>query len=455
MALPSPVRRFLGKGRPVYRASAPGRLDVMGGIGDYSGSLVLQMPIRETATVYLSPRADPHLRLFSVQAKQMGEAETIEASLGEIYATAQKRGYEACVAHLHALDFPKWSFYVIGCWVVLAVERGWRLGGADVWIDSRVPIGKGVASSAALEVSVLNAMARAYALSLGGTELPVLAQKVENRVAGAPCGLMDQLASHLGEPHKLLPILCQPDQVYPPIPIPPPLQFIGIDSGVRHEVRGASYSDVRTAAFMGYTIIARQEGVSLRALRKARSTSDGSNLPYGGYLANISPSLFESTYRPHLPSVITCEDFQREHGLTIDHVTSPETGKMYAVQDAAAHPVYEHHRVRLFSHLMEALTQVAGRNAREERWTALGEMMFQAHVSYSRCGLGHERTDEIVQRVREAGAKAGVYGARVAGGGSGGTVCVLAAGRKGRATCETIAQEYAKSYGLAPCLFTR
>jgi galactokinase len=85
---------------------------------------------------------------------------------------------------------------------------------------SEVPLGKGVSSSASIEVATMKVLAHAFGLALKKTELPLLAQRVENYVVGAPCGLMDQLACYLGQPKKILPILCQPDLIEESITIP-------------------------------------------------------------------------------------------------------------------------------------------------------------------------------------------------------------------------------------------
>jgi len=289
---------------------------------------------------------------------------------------------------------------------------------------------------------------------LGSTELPILAQKVENQVVGAPCGLMDQLASYLGEKGKLLPILCQPDRVSPALAIPRNVYFIGIDSGVRHAVSGASYGDVRTAAFMGYTLIALQEGAKKKDLIKANKTGDVSRLPYGGYLTNISPSLFENKYRDLLPPAISGKEFQKHVGPTIDRVTSINPKTVYAVNTCAAHPIYEHHRVRTYAMLLNALNiQKLSANQREEIYRTLGELMFQSHVSYSQCGLGNSVTDELVQAVRDAAPDQGVYGAKITGGGCGGTVCVLCVGRKGVDTACKIADRLSKKYRFKSFVF--
>ena len=88
-----------------------------------------------------------------------------------------------------------------------------------------------------------------------GRELGLLAQMVENRVVGAPCGVMDQMASLLGQQDKLLALLCQPAEILTYVDIPSSLGVWGIDSGIRHSVSGADYGSVRCGAFMGLSLI--------------------------------------------------------------------------------------------------------------------------------------------------------------------------------------------------------
>jgi L-arabinokinase len=82
----------------------------------------------------------------------------------------------------------------------------------------------------------------------------------------------------------------------------------------------------------------------------------------------------------------------------------------------------------------------------------LGELMYEAHASYSACGLGAAATDRLVALVRAAGPAAGLYGAKITGGGSGGTVAVLAR-RKSRAAVEAIAARHGEETGRAPVVF--
>ncbi len=444
---------FFQKARPVYHASAPGRLDVMGGIADYSGSLVLQMPIGERTRVWLGLREDRRVRVHSDAGDATGPVKEFTVSL-DAFKNRGAVDYAKARRFLAQRPGGNWAGYAVGCFLVLEKEKGIPAPGADVWIQSDVPIGKGVSSSAAIEVAVMAALAKAAGITLGDVELPTLAQKVENHVVGAPCGLMDQLASYLGRENHLLPILCQPDQVLTPVVVPEPVHFVGIDSGVRHAVSGSSYRDVRTAAFMGYTIAARREGATPAALRMARKKGGRSSLPYHGYLANIPPSLFESRYQSHIPEQIRGDEFLEIHGDIIDPVTAVDPNRVYRPRICAAHPVLEHFRVSLFDKLLRSLhAEGTGKRLQQETLNAMGELMYQSHASYSACGLGNELTDELVERVRQAGPGKGVHGAKITGGGSGGTVCVLCSGAQGLRTAKRIAREYAARHGMTIAFF--
>lgn len=449
------LRLFFQSDQTVYCASAPGRLDVMGGIADYSGSLVLQMPIQERTVAWVALRTDGRIRVRSRSVESIGLKSEIIVTIAQLLTDAGTIEYDYARSILSRIEGGNWAAYAIGCYLVLLKEKSISACGADILLDSQVPIGKGVSSSAAIEVAVMTALAEAFHLELRSEELPILAQRVENRIVGAPCGIMDQMASYLGRENRLLPILCQPVQTYTPIEIPEPIRFVGIDSGVRHAVSGASYSDVRTAAFMGYSIVARNDGVNADQLRKAKENGTTHGLPFTGYLANIDLSLFESRYWNLLPEKIMGKEFLDRYGDIIDSITSIDPNKTYAVNVCTAHPVFENHRVNAFAHLLETLSQNDRPDEeRRQMYRLLGEAMFESHSSYSACGLGCPGTDELVKAVCNAGPQKGVYGAKITGGGSGGTVCVLCVGEQGVQTVKEIAIRYAEDRQIEPYLFT-
>src|SRR5258708_27233206 len=102
----------------------------------------------------------------------------------------------------------------------------------------------------------MQAVAVPYELKIFTAALALLSQKVENLVVGSPCGVMDQMTAACGETNRLLELLCQPVELKGTVPLPEELEVWGIDSGIRHFVGGADYRTLRTAAFMGYRIIA-------------------------------------------------------------------------------------------------------------------------------------------------------------------------------------------------------
>jgi L-arabinokinase len=139
------------------------------------------------------------------------------------------------------------------------------------------------------------------------------------------------------------------------------------------------------------------------------------------------------------------EFLQRYRGST-DAVTTIAPDKVYPVRDATAHPIYEHARVKAFRELL------AGGAGEESAQVRLGELMFESHESYSRCGLGSDGTDRLVALARAAGPAAGIYGAKITGGGSGGTVAILAR-RGARAAVEALAARYRAESGQGGHLF--
>lgn len=436
---------FFRSDKPVFSASAPGRLDVMGGIADYSGSLLLQMPIRERTTVDVQEREDGLLLAQTYQGR--GKWGSFSCPM-ELLATTAYREAGKAIKQLPGGD---WGVYVAGSVAVLLQEKQLPVKGLSLRIMSEVPEGKGVSSSAAIEVAIMAALKKMVGLPFHGTELPVLAQRAENEVVGAPCGLMDQLATSLGEKNRLLPLVCQPLAVEAPIKIPAGIQFCAIDSGIRHAVSGASYSDVRAAAFMAYTIIALESGADRSSLKQALQSRDFSQLPFKGYLANIPPALFRQRYLSVLPEYLSGADFIAHFGVSIDPVTRIDPEKIYRLRACATHPVEENFRITLFRQLLENFSRFPNKEA---VLVQLGELMLQSHAGYSSVGLGNDHTDDLVQRVRAAGTASGLYGARITGGGSGGTVGILCYGKEGKAAAKQLHQEYQQRHRMKTFFFT-
>jgi L-arabinokinase len=426
---PSPALRdlFPPAGELVI-ARAPGRLDVMGGIADYSGSLVLQMPLQEATLVALQRTAEPVLHIVSLGNERSAVDAHFTMPLADMEAAGQPLRYADAQDYFKQRAGQAWAAYAAGAFLVLQRERQARFtGGAHLLIASNVPEGKGVSSSAALEVAVMAAVAAAYQVALAPREMALLCQMVENLVVGAPCGVMDQMTAACGEANQLLALLCQPAEILGMVAIPDELAVWGIDSGIRHAVSGADYASVRVGAFMGYRILQMLTGAD-----------------WGGYLANLTPSEFEQEYAARLPLQLTGAEFLARYGETTDTVTRVDPQRSYAIRQPTAHPIYEHFRVRTFANLLQG---DVGANA-----VQLGELMYQSHASYSACGLGSTGTDALVRLARRAGPQQGIYGAKITGGGSGGTVAILA--RQGaEAAIQSLVEQYAQQSGYRPVVF--
>ena len=141
-----------------------------------------------------------------------------------------------------------------------------------------------------------------------------------------------------------------------------------------------------------------------------------------------------------MPESITGVDFLARYGGITDAVTRVDPEWTYSIRQPTAHPIYEHHRVKLFRSLL-----TSGR-LEDEELGLLGELMYQSHASYSACGLGSKGTDLLVDMVREAGPGSGLWGAKITGGGSGGTVAILAS-RGRRDEVERVAARYRHESG--------
>jgi L-arabinokinase len=434
----------------LWESVAPGRMDVMGGIADYSGSLVLQMALPEKTTVKLKLRDDFLCNMTSYA--DTGEALKASVDFRELLLDHQVN-LPFANAFFQTHKKLHWAAYVLGGALILQQEKGINFKGADIEISTGIPLGKGVSSSAALEVATLRTLGKAFNIVYTGTELAILAQQVENKVVGAPCGLMDQLSSCFGEPSHLLPILCQPDKLFPLIHIPEDISFMGIDSGVRHAVSGASYGDVRCAAFMGYAIIAQMCGTSTAELAEAREKQDHTTLPFRGYLSNIYPEEFEKRFHNNLPEVMSGEAFLSAFKVITDSVSQIHPDRNYSIRACTSHPVHEMARVQRFKDNLAALTDTTDREKRSSIIAALGQLMYASHQSYGTCGLGEDRTNEIVREAQLLSSK-GIAGAKITGGGSGGTVCLLAVGEQGRETVRQLHQRLCDKYQMHLKLFT-
>ncbi|GLT59584.1 hypothetical protein SLA2020_323960 [Shorea laevis] len=471
----------------IFVARAPGRLDVMGGIADYSGSLVLQMPIREACHVAVQRNHPskhrlwkhaiarqnakgqgpmPVLQIVSYGSELSNRGPTFDMDLSDFMDGGKPISYEKAKEYFSRDPSQKWAAYVAGTILVLMTELGIHFEQSiSMLVSSAVPEGKGVSSSASVEVASMSAIAAAHGLSISPRDLALLCQKVENHIVGAPCGVMDQMASACGEANKLLAMVCQPAEIVGLVEIPSHIRVWGIDSGIRHSVGGADYGSVRVGAFMGRKMI---KFIASNMLSQSLSCANGTTpdeLEDTGielleseasldYLCNLSPHRCEALYAKQLPETMLGEAFLDKYADHGDSVTVIDPKRTYGVTAPAKHPIYENFRVKAFKALLTSATS-------DEQLSALGELLYQCHYSYGACGLGSDGTDRLVRLVQEMQHRKScrdedgtLYGAKITGGGSGGTVCVI--GRNSLRSSQQIIeiqQRYKAATGYLPFLF--
>ncbi|MGD8239461.1 MAG: N-acetylmuramoyl-L-alanine amidase [Armatimonadota bacterium] len=429
------ARDFFDAAGDIVTARAPARIDAMGGIADYSGSVVLEGTLAEAAVVGLQPRTDDRVRVWSHGGAEHGFDERFELRLGALAENGRPVSYDRARRLFAAEPRTAWAAYLAGAFHVLMAEGVVDAfpHGANILLSSAVACGAGVSSSAAIEVAAMYAIDAAYGLGLEGLELARLCQIVENRVVGAPCGIMDQVTCALGQRGTLLALKCQPHEILGFHALPPGCAVFGINSNVKHLVGGSRYTRTRTAAFMGLRIITEHLGDD----------------PYGGHLCNITPAEYRARFAALLPGKLRGSEFLAAHRGTADPVTSVDPSESYSVRACTEHPIYENARVCEF---IERLAEAAAGDGHRALERA-GRLMYASHWSYGkRCALGARETDLIVRLVRRRGAEAGLFGAKITGGGSGGTVAVLAQ-ESAWPEVEAIAREYEQETGIRPDLF--
>jgi galactokinase len=420
----------------IVGARAPGRLDVMGGIADYSGSTVLESTLADATCVAVQARSDPLLHIRSLPAEREGLPPEITIPLAALFEGAKPRSYTEVNALFQEHPERKWAGYVAGCLYVLVVSR-WLAEeaavGMNILIDSSVPLCAGVSSSAALEVASMSALCGHYNLRLDGLEIARLCQIVENRVVGAPCGIMDQVTSALGQENALLVLKCQPYEIKGHQPVPQGWRFVGINSHVKHSVGGSQYTRARVGAFMGLKI--------LQTLTQR---------DWNGYLCNVSPEVWRK-WRERIPETMTGQEFLDHYQTLPDTVTRVLPQETYRVRSCTEHPILENDRVRQYI----ALLQLASEETDEQLLKEVGQLMLESHDSYShRVDLGCKETDLLVILAMEKGPERGIYGAKITGGGAGGTVAVLCAGPYADAALQEVMQTYESQTGIRPDLLS-
>ena len=225
------VRSFekkFGSSPEVY-SLAPGRINLIGEHTDYNLGYVLPSAINLHVAFLGSRRKDGKVRVWADNFKQ-------ESQFSLDRGVDSKQG--------------GWIDYVQGIYRVL-LQKGHALQGIDAYVWGNIPLESGLSSSAAFEVSILNALNSLFGLDLSPLEMAKLGQKAENDFIGVKCGLMDQFVSVFGKKRHAIFLDCETlDFAYIPINLEGAgLEILVCDTGVRRDLASSHYNIRRDQAF--------------------------------------------------------------------------------------------------------------------------------------------------------------------------------------------------------------
>lgn len=211
--------------------SAPGRVNLIGEHTDYNEGFVLPFDIANRTFAAVALRNENIARVCSSFDKQTFEIEVTSISKESVQG---------------------WASYPLGViWAIL--ESGSNGSGFDLFIDSNVPVGSGLSSSAALECSVALALNDLLGLGKSRAELAQIGQLAENEIVGAPTGIMDQTASLNGEIDHAVFIDCRSleTELVPLRFNENNLELVVIDTTVSHRLVDGGYRERREACELG------------------------------------------------------------------------------------------------------------------------------------------------------------------------------------------------------------
>ena len=432
---PSGLAGYFNSGE-IWVARVPARLDVMGGIADYSGANVCEAVLGRGMLMALQPRTDRTLRIRTAQVGARNLPVETRIALDYFNSGDTLASYAQVRELCQSNPLVNWASYIGGSIFTLLKEESVKLPyGFSLLLLSAVPMNVGIGSSAAVEIGTLSCLNAYLGLRLDASRLARLGQMAENHVVGAPCGIMDQIAITSGRQGRMTHILCRPGKVLGEVEIPPGTGFVGINSRVRHSVAGNPYSDTRIGAFIGKKIINE-----IRA-RTGRGPLD--------YLTELSVAEFQAQYAAEVPEEVLGSEFLARHKTHDDPVTTIQPDATYRVAGPTRHPIEENERVLRF---IEALR--AAKTGDEAALKTAGECMFGAHASYrDNCRLSVDEVNFLVEAVRKRGPQSGLYGAKITGGGTGGTVAVFGSLEALEKEIPQIATDYSRRVGAMPDIF--
>ena len=326
---------------PRWIAAAPGRVNLIGEHTDYNDGFVFPMALERYTVIAAAPNGSNKITLTSGTAKG---AAAIDLS------KPIKRGE------------PSWANYVKG--VIVGFQRlGCKIPGFNAHIESTVPVGGGVSSSAALEVATATLLEAVTGKKLTQVQKGLLAQKAEHEFALMPCGIMDQFISVMGKADHVLLLDCESCETKLVPMKSKSVAILVINTNVKHELTGSEYPDRRRQC---------EEAAKVLGVKSLRHCT----------LADVNAA----------PSKLTNLAFRRARHVVTEISRTTGAAAAFATGD----------------------------------WETAGKLMYASHGSLrGDYEVSCPELDTVVAIAHNIGLNGGVYGCRMTGGGFGGCCVAL------------------------------
>lgn len=359
---------------PTWVAAAPGRVNLIGEHTDYNDGFVLPMAIDRYVVMAAAPSADGDkerpVRVFTAEGEQ---TERLSPDIKD------------------PAEVAPWARYVLGVMVGCS-ERGIGSGPLDIAIESTVPLGGGLSSSAALEVATATLLEAVTGQTMDDVEKALLCQKAEHDYAGMPCGIMDQFMSVMGRRNHLMLLDCRSREVKLVPMDNEDITVLIINTNVKHELTGGEYAERRSQCETS------AEKMGVASLRDASFD-----------LLGQSKEALEPIFQRRARHVI---------------------GEIERTVEAASH-------------------------IKAGDWSRVGQLMYASHDSLrDDYEVSCDELDLLVELAKKQGESGAIIGSRMTGGGFGGCTVSLVRSAKVESVARSIRSDYKQRTGIEPSIFT-
>jgi galactokinase len=362
---------------PQWIAAAPGRVNIIGEHIDYNAGFVLPMAIDRYCVIAAAENDSDLANIYSVATNDEIKLQLAPMGAAASASADQHRGH--------------WSNYVAGV-IAGCTARNLRPRGFNAVIESDVPVGGGLSSSAAIEVATATLVEAMTGATLDPIEKALRCQKAEHDYAGVPCGIMDQFASVMCRPDHLMLLDCRSQQIEHIPFLDPEVTVLIINTNVKHKLSGGEYAERRAQCESA----ARK--LSVETLRDATATQ----------LEGHRTELTDAEFR------------RARHAI----------GEIARTVEAAA-------------------------AIKAGEWPQVGALMYASHESLrDDYEVSCPELDLLVDLARNLGAQGGIIGSRMTGGGFGGCTVSLVQTAKVDQVALELSQSYRSKTGIEPSVLT-